>query len=288
MFRAMIHRFKLSERSSSVTQEREENKTGVRAVERAADVLLAVGDKELGLAEISRETGLSKATAYRILHSLERKGFIMQDRVSGRYSLGSALLSLVSGALYRHGDLVQVVYPAMQRLWRLTKETITLYVRQGSSRICVAEIPSPQPLKYTVGVGVTVPLHAGAPGKLLLAYLPDEERERILDGIELEALTRRTITARQELEAELVAIRAQGWAASFGERIEGVSCLSVPVRDAHGEVVACLSILGPYMRLGEQLLMSYLGTLQEEADRISTQLGVVIPRRKAGPTGNPT
>ncbi|MBC7345844.1 MAG: IclR family transcriptional regulator [Clostridia bacterium] len=271
-----------------MTQEREENKTGVRAVERAADVLLAVGDKELGLAEISRETGLSKATTYRILHSLERKGFIMQDRVSGRYSLGSALLSLVSGALYRHGDLVQVVYPAMQRLWRLTKETITLYVRQGSSRICVAEIPSPQPLKYTVGVGVTVPLHAGAPGKLLLAYLPDEERERILDGIELEALTRRTITARQELEAELVAIRAQGWAASFGERIEGVSCLSVPVRDAHGEVVACLSILGPYMRLGEQLLMSYLGTLQEEADRISTHLGVVIPRRKAGPTGNPT
>lgn len=253
----------------------EKLKTGVRAVERALEVLLVLGEGEVGLAEVSRQTGLNKATTYRILLSLEKKGFVTRDRVSGRYSLGSSLLSLVAGALYRHQDLVQVAYPVMQRLWRLTNETITLYVRHGTSRICVAEIPSPQPLKYTVGVGVTVPLHAGAPGKLLLAYLPQEERQKVLDGIQLEALTARTITSRVELEKELENILARGWATSFGERIEGVSCLSVPVRDGQGEVVACLSILGPYSRLGEDLLLSYLDVLQAEAKQISAQLGVV-------------
>jgi DNA-binding IclR family transcriptional regulator len=123
-----------------------------------------------------------------------------------------------------------------------------------------------------------IPLHAGAPGKLLLAYLPEEVRDKILADTGLVALTARTITSRAELEAELAAIRERGWATSFGEHIEGVSCLSVPLRDADGQVVAALSILGPYLRLGEELLMSYLEVLQKEATEISRHLGILGSR----------
>ncbi|MCR4419242.1 MAG: IclR family transcriptional regulator [Clostridia bacterium] len=251
-------------------------------MERAAEVLLCLGQQESTLSELSRQTGLSKATLFRLLLSLERKGFVERFGEAGRYGLGPALRALVSGALGQGQSLAQAAAPAMRRLGELTGETITLYVRQGTSRTCIAELVSPEPLRYSVGVGVSVPLHAGSPGKLLLAYLPSDERRRILDSLGLAPLTNRTITNRAALEQELDTIRSRGWAVSFGERIEGVSSLSVPVRDLGGRVVAALSILGPYTRLGRDKLLSYLAALQQEAEGIHAHLGVLSPSYLTG------
>ncbi|HHW92331.1 MAG TPA: hypothetical protein GX735_06540 [Firmicutes bacterium] len=127
-------------------------------------------------------------------------------------------------------------------------------------------------MKYTVGIGVTVPLHAGSPGKLLLAYLHPAELEEVLNQIELAALTKRTITNKQKFLRELEVIRGRGWATSFGERIEGVSSLSVPVSDRGTRVVASINILGPFIRLGEERLMGYLDMLKEVGCDISNRL----------------
>jgi DNA-binding IclR family transcriptional regulator len=123
-----------------------------------------------------------------------------------------------------------------------------------------------------VGIGVTAPLHAGSPGKLLLAYMPSDEIAEVLEKIELVALTKKTITSREKLLQELAVIRRQGWATSFGERIEGVSSLSVPVKDRENKIVASINILGPFVRLGEKRLMGYLDMLKEVGRSISNRL----------------
>jgi DNA-binding IclR family transcriptional regulator len=245
---------------------------GVRAVERAADILVCLGKAELRLSEISRDVGLNKATVFRMLVSLERKGFVAKDDKSGRYSLDWRLWELYSGAPYRSRGLIKNAYPLMEKLWEHTGETITLYVRKGLDRLCISELPSLHPLKYTAGVGVTVPLHAGSPGKLLLAYMSSEELAEVLDMIEMISLTGKTITSRSVLRKELQVIREQGWATSFGERIEGVSSLSVPVTDREDRVVASLNILGPYVRLGKGRLVGYLDILKEAANEISSRV----------------
>lgn len=245
---------------------------GVRAVERAADILICLGKAELNLSEIAREVGLNKATVFRMLVSLERKGFVAKDTDTGKYSLDWGLMGTFSRALYRDQGLVKSAYPYMETLWKQTEETITLYIRKDFERLCIAELPSPHPLKYTVGIGVTVPLHAGSPGKLLLAYMPSDEIAEVLEKIELVALTKRTITSREKLLQELAVIRRQGWATSFGERIEGVSSLSVPVKDRENNIVASLNILGPFVRLGEKRLMGYLDMLKEVGRSISNRL----------------
>lgn len=251
----------------SSKEEREQ--TGVRAVERAADILISLGKAERSLADLSREVGLNKATVLRILASLERKGFVLKDKHTGKYAIDVGLWGLFSGALYRRQGLVKIALPFMKDLWEQTGETITLYIRKGSDRVCIAELPSVQPLRYTAGLGQTVPLYAGSPGKLILAYLPPEELNAILEEKELLPLTKKTITNKNVLLAELEQIRKQGWSTSFGERIEGVSSLSVPIFDGKGEILASLNILGPYVRLGEDRLMGFLGILQAAAENIS-------------------
>ena len=246
---------------------------GVRVVERAVDILVCLGNSELNLSEISKEVNLSKSTVYRMLISLERKGFVTKCGSKGKYLLGWGILELLSETLSRSQGLVQSASPYMEKLWRHTYETITLYIHKGFSRLCIAEIPSPHPLKYTVGIGVSVPLHAGAPGKLLLAHLSASERVGMLKHISLRPLTSKTITDMEQLLQELKLIQEQGWATSFGERIEGVSCLAVPVVNRQTRVVASLNILGPYIRLPEERLMSYLDVLKEAAHGISSRLG---------------
>lgn len=263
-------------------QKRSQNETGsgndavgVRAVERAVDILLCLGNSELNLTEISKEVNLNKSTVYRMLVSLERKGFVTKCDSKGKYLLGWGIMELLSETLSRSQSMVQSASPYMEKLWQHTKETISLYIHKGFSRLCIAEIPSPQPLKYTVGIGASVHLHAGAPGKLLLAYLPAAEQAEALEHINLHPVTCKTITDKELLLQELKVIREQGWATSFGERIEGVSCLALPVFDRQMRVVASLSILGPYIRLPKEQLMSHLNVMKETADGISSRLGIL-------------
>lgn len=248
---------------------------GVRAVERAVDILVCLGNSELNLTEISKEVNLSKSTVYRMLVSLERKNFVAKCSSTGRYLMGRGILGLLSGTLSQSQGLVQSASPYMESIWRRTRETITLYIHKGFSRLCIAEIPSPHPLKYTVGIGASVPLHAGAPGKLLLAYLSASERAKILSHIGFHSLTSKTITDEGQLLQELKVIRKQGWSTSFGEHIEGVSCLAVPIVNQQAKVIASLNILGPNTRLPEELLMGYLGVLREAARGISNHLGIL-------------
>ncbi|WP_165792165.1 IclR family transcriptional regulator [Desulfocucumis palustris] len=247
--------------------------SGVRAVERAADILLALGKGDKTLTEISAGLNLNKTTVYRLLGTLQKKDFVLRDPETGKYYLHWGLIGLFSAGQEQAQGLVQNAFPFMEKLWKLTGETVTLYIKKGYDRICVSEIVSEHPLKFSVGVGTVVPINAysGSPGKLFLAYMTREEVTDILNHEKTSHGFK--VTDQGLLLKELGEIKQRGWAVSYGERIKGGSSLSVPVWNGYGDVIASLNILGPYARLNEDVLLGYLDLLKECARAASVRLG---------------
>lgn len=231
-----------------------------QSVERALGLLASFDDTHpvLGVGELSRMLGLHRSTVSRIAAALERAGFLARDR--GRYRLGWEVLRLGALALSTL-DLVTTMRPAMERLARLSGETVNLAVPDGRQVLNVAEIPSTFILSSSTGwTGRTTAPHAAANGKVLLAFGALE-----IDGPgPLERLTPRTITSRRRLERELALVRRQGFAMALSELEAGLAAVAAPIFDGSGRCVAALSVSGPEFRLGEETL-AHLGRLCAEA-----------------------
>lgn len=245
-----------------------------RAVERAVDILYCLADGEKQLVEISRKVGLGKSTVHRLLASLVTKGLVAQNPATSGYSLGPGFFRLLHSSLSSYTYLTAVASEPMRRLNELSGETVVLHVLKGKERLCVAEVESPQELKYTAGVGATAPVYTGAAGKLFLGCMDRKERERFVNSLEITPLTPNTITDKEQLLREAEEAAKRGYAISFGERIVGSSCISVPVRGTDGRAIAVLSILGPSVRLSKEKLLELLPALQAEANRIAHELGL--------------
>lgn len=243
----------------------------VQSVERSIDILLALANGSRTLTEVARATGLSKGTAFRLLASLGHQQLVVKEPAANIYLLGPGFLRMFQGMMGDLGSLATIARPALQELWEATSETIAMHVPIGSERVCVAELPSPEPIRYTSTVGATAPLHVGSAGKVLLASLPPEKLAKTLAALPLTSLTQATITEEAALRQELSAVARQGWAMSAGERISGAAAISVPVR-GQPDVLAALSILGPAGRLTTQRRLAMLPDLQRAAQRIEAML----------------
>lgn len=245
----------------------------ILAIERATDVLALFADADeatLGVTEIAQALGLSKAVVYRILSSFRAKGFIELDEMTRRYSLGPRALHL--GLAYMNRiDIPRIARPELERLSRETDETATLSLRTGNRRVYVDQATPDRDVKMVVQLGLQVPLHAGASSKAFLAFLDPEEQQRFLSGT-LERLTKITITNARTLRRELGEIRDRGYAASFGERMDGAGSVAAPILGHDGHPVAVISICGPVERFrGEADAASKL--LLEATKRLSHRLG---------------
>lgn len=243
----------------------------VQSVERSIGILMALAEGARTLTDVTRATGLSKGTAFRLLASLNHEQLVVKDPAANVYLLGPGFLRMFQGVMGDLGSIATLARPVLQRLWERSRETVTLHVALGAERICVAELPSPEPIRYISTVGATAPLHTGSAGKVLLAFMAPEARERTLAGLPLTALTEATITDAGVLRQELATVERQGWAMSSGERISGASAISVPVRDG-GRIVAALSVLGPRDRLTPKACMDLLGELRTAAAEIEDTL----------------
>lgn len=244
----------------------------VRSVVRAVDILMALTDGPQTLTAVCETANLSKATGHRLLASLAYRQLVLQDASTGRYVLGPGCFRFVDVLSRGLGGLGMLARDALERLRDESGETATLHIRVGGQRICVAELPSPHALRYTAGTGSTAPVHVGSAGKVLLAFLDEPERARILDG-QLESITEFTITDREDLSCELDTIRTQGWAMSRGERVIGAAAVSVPVFDGESRPLAALSLLGPESRMTEDRMPSLcelaLGAAQDISHRLA-------------------
>jgi DNA-binding IclR family transcriptional regulator len=230
-----------------------EDQTTVRSVARAVDLLIVLGTGPKPLRDISAEVGLTKPTTYRLLSSLKSKGMVLQDSMTGEYGLGPACFHLMSAVVNGQAGFVLDDKPTLQALRDETGETITVHTRAGLSRICIHEFPSPHSIRYIAGLGATASIHIGSAGKILLAFMPADERERVLADLRLTAMTANTITDANVLKKELDKVAGQGFAISHGERVDGAVGVSAPILDSTGRALAALSVLGPSERLGANL-----------------------------------
>lgn len=246
--------------------------TPVRSVARAVDILLALGKGPRRLAEVSEETALSKTTAYRILSTLRHKGMVLQGESNGAYRLGPACFHVMSSVVSGHAGFPFDADLDLEALRDRTRETVTVHVRAGLSRICIQELPSPQTIRYTAGLGASAGIHVGSAGKVLLAYLERPEREALLATLEPRPMTDTTVTDLAELRRQLDEVAERGTAFSTGERVAGAVGVSAPVFDGSGTVIAALSVLGPEARIGPERLEEFARLVRETADRITGRI----------------
>jgi DNA-binding IclR family transcriptional regulator len=244
----------------------------VRSVGRAVDILIALGQSPLALGDVAEIVKLSKATTYRLLTTLRAKGMVVQDPSSGHYGLGPACFHLMSSITNGTAGFIFEATDSLERLRDLTSETVAVHVRAGKSRICVKELPSPHAIRYIAGVGVAEAIHTGSAGKVLLAFMPEAERDRLLKDLPLPAKTASTITDVNALRTELRRVADAGIAYSFGERVAGAVGVTAPITDPGGNALASLSVIGPADRLGRDRLPDVEKHVRSVAAEISATI----------------
>jgi len=245
-----------------------------KSVEKAIAVLncFTTDRQILGVGEISRHTGYTKSTVSRLLVTLEKHGCVTKTESLGKYQMGYRI-NLWGNISAQQNNLVNIARPVMEKLRDECGEEIALYVVEGERRVCVARVQSLHEIAKVGPVGSYYPLHAGASGKVLLAYLPADRRQEIMRLVPLEKYTTLTITDIGKLEKDLMAIRSQGYAVSRGEREPDAFSVTAPVWDASGWVVASLSISGPNFRLTEKQLKNNIQEILDASKEISKKLG---------------
>lgn len=245
----------------------------IAAIAHALDVLAAFerSPHEFGASELARHLGMTKNHVFRVLKTLEERGFVR--RVDDRYMIGMRAFEVGQLAVKRL-EVVRVARPIVSDLHARTGETVHLAVLDTSSMeaVCVDRIESRHPVRLSAEVGRPSPLHAGACPKLLLAFLPHETRERVLER-DLPAFTRRTATSADELRSELEQIRTSGYAVSDEDLDLGAAAVAAPIRDWTGQVVAAISVAGPIARVRDALATTLRDDVLAAAERISAELG---------------
>jgi IclR family transcriptional regulator, acetate operon repressor len=219
---------------------------------------------ELGVTEMAASLGVHKSTASRLAGVLERAGLL--TRSGRRFRLGLEVIRLGTLAL-RSLDFITALQPAMERLSQQTGETVNLAVPDGPDVLNVAEVPSTYFLNSSGGwIGRRTTPHAVANGKVLLAF------GAIPSPRDLERYTDQTITTHQALDAELDAVRRNGYATAVAELEDGLVAVASPVFDPAGACVAALSVSGPAFRMQPESL-DELGRLCSDASRPASARG---------------
>lgn len=220
----------------------------VQSIERAAAVLrlLARGPGRLGVVEVASSLGLAKGTVHGILRTLHDVGFVDQDRATGKYQLGAALQHLEAPHLDVHELRSRSVNWADSLAARCGQE-VRLGVLRGGQVLIVHHVFRPDGSSQRLDVGSTLPQHASALGKAVLAF--DPSAVAALRDTDLVPYTHRTISGRPELLAELQRVRAAGFAVDLGEYAADTACVAAPVRGPGGLVVAAMGASGPVDRM---------------------------------------
>jgi DNA-binding IclR family transcriptional regulator len=245
----------------------------VEAVLRALDILDCFeGEPLLSLKKISELTGMNKSRIIRLCGTLEAKGYLVYDAEARRYRLGSRILSL-SKIYERSHNLVSLARPVLRYLADHTGESASLFVVEGLKRLCLVREEGTFSVRYNILEGQRMVLYAGAGGKVLLAFGPEELRRRVLGKNRLRELTSRTIKDPRDLEKELGVIRRQGYAVSYGERDADAAALAAPIYNHEEKVCAALTIAGPTHRFSPEHNVKHLKILLASAERLSRVLG---------------
>ncbi|MFT4044816.1 MAG: IclR family transcriptional regulator [Gordonia sp. (in: high G+C Gram-positive bacteria)] len=233
--------------------------SGIGVLDKSVTVLRAIAQAPANLSELCARTNLPRATAHRLAVGLETHRLLTRNS-AGRWQPGPALGELAAAA---HDPVREAALMVLPRLREITGESVQIYRREGSERICIAAVEPPTGLRDTVPVGTRLPMNAGSAAKVLLAWAePATQRALLHDSV--------------FTERALHEIRRRGWAQSAGERASGVASVSAPVRDGTGDVVAAISVSGPIDRMGRRPGARWAADLVAAADAIHKRLAAGV------------
>lgn len=242
----------------------------MQTIHRAIQILRAFSleNKMLTLTDLHNRTGLSKASLQRILSTLVFEGILQKNEETKKYQLGLELLFL-GNLVEKNSSLLSIATPIMEEIQLKTGESISLNVIEDNMRKCIGYLKSKHELQTLTFIGQESPLYAGASAKILLAYLPGAELEKYIEESNLGKITDKTITSKDSLVEELMKIRQQGYAISFGERIKGAVSISAPIFNPFYEILAGLSIAIPSPRFEEYDKDTLIELIKEGAEKIT-------------------
>jgi DNA-binding IclR family transcriptional regulator len=255
----------------------------ITALQRGLRLLQLLGESPNGLTakQIAQRSHLPVSTVHRFLVNLEASSFL-NCSVDGSYHLGIACFTIGQAALAQL-DIRRVSLPYLQELNRQTRETIHLTVLNGITAVYVEKLDSPEKLRIHSRIGAAVPLYCTAVGKVMLAYMPEEERKKVLPQLGLKRLTPNTAGNLQELEAELYRVRKNGYAFDLEEHELHIRCIAVPIWDHADNVYASLSVTAPMVRMTVSRLRQLAPIVQLAGLQISRELGHQASRHQSPP-----
>ncbi|MDT8396658.1 MAG: IclR family transcriptional regulator [bacterium] len=247
----------------------------IQSVDHALDVLEAFHgeEDELGITELSRRLNLHKNNIFRILATLENRGYIEQNRVTDNYRLGLGTLEM--GQTYiRHTGLLRVARPLMEELNSKINENVYIGILKENYAFYLDVVESTHTVRVLSRVGCRVPTYCSAMGKAQLAFENPETIAEVLGKKELKKFTPKTISDRDKMLEHLALVKELGYAIDEEEWDEGVRCVGAPIHDYTRKVVGALSISAPSVRMStDQLKKEYVPLILKACGEISEKLG---------------
>lgn len=246
----------------------------VRSVTKAIRLMeaLANADSPLGVTELARLMAMDKGAVSRMLRTLGNAGFVSQDPVTRSYRLGLTLVHLGQKVL-RQLDLRAAVRPALERLAACSGECAHVAVLVDGRALYIDQVAPSRGVSIDAPIGTLGPLHCTALGKSLLAFQPEVSREALLQALDLEAFTRRTLTDVDSVRRDMGLVRESGISFDDEEFSVGVRCIAAPIFKHDGSVAASIGVSGPSPRVTDDRLKEWGAVLREEASGVSAALG---------------
>lgn len=242
-----------------------------QTVQRAIDILEFCSERPRKVREIGEMCGVHRTTALRLIQTLEAGGFVRRDD-RGQYGVGFRLAALAESALDQF-DLRTVVHPHIVALSERVGQTVQFAVPQGSRIVYVDKIEPPSSIRLDTRIGGYVVAHTAGVSKAILAYLPEQEREAILDATTFTQYTDTTLTTREALVERLGQVRSLGWAFDDGEYESMSNCIAAPVWDYAGHVAGAISITAVKSHLDLTGLQNHIPALLVTTAAVSRDLG---------------
>lgn len=247
----------------------------IQAVDHALDLLEQFHDEvdELGVTELSKRLKLHKNNVFRLLATLESRGYIEQNRVTENYRLGLKTLELGQTFIKQMG-LLRQSRPVLEALVSECNETTYVAILKDFHIVYLDVVETDLTVRVVPRVGSRLPAYCTAAGKVQLAYMTDEELDNYLPTKELKRFTPNTVTDRDQFKLHLKQIAEQGYAIDNEELDIGVCCVGAPIRDYTRRIIGAVSISGPSMRFSPERMEKELIPLVKKAgEDISTKLG---------------
>ena len=256
---------------------REKTNYIIQSVNHALDILeeFCNQQEELGVTELSKRLNLHKNNVFRLLATLESRGYIEQNKATENYCLGVKNLELGQAFIKQIG-LLRLAKPVLENLVKECDETGYIAVARGNSVFYLDAVETKQIVKVASRIGSRLPILTTSVGKVLVASDPLEEIEKKIPKTGLTAYTEHTITDKKKLIEHLKKVAKQGYAIDYEEVDIGVACTAAPIRDYTRHVVGAISLSGPSQRLTiEKIEKELVPKVVESANEISRRLGYV-------------